>query len=41
MKKKDVVALSIIAAVFIFGGVGGLVWQILKFRLDPPPFNVS
>ncbi len=39
MKKKDVVTLSIIAAVFIFGGVGGLVWQILKFRLDPPDFG--
>ena len=39
MKKKDVIALSIIAAVFVFGGVGGFVWQIVKFRLDPPDFG--
>ena len=39
MKKKDVIALSIIAAVFVFGGVGGFAWQIVKFRLDPPDFG--
>ena len=40
MKKKDVIALSIIAAVFVFGGVGGFAWQIVKFRLDPPDFAI-
>lgn len=39
MKKKDVIALSIIAVVFVFGGVGGFVWQIVKFRLDHPDFG--
>ena len=47
MTKKDIakqVTLSLIAAVFVFGGVFGFVWQILKIdfeSLDFGEFNVK